>query len=296
MRHPATVVLPDPRVAARRTVLAVGAALLAAGGRTLPADASAVAPLRIAGTGGAIATVRALAEAYCRRDPAAAELRILPNLGTSGGIAATLEGAADIALAARPPTDAERAAGARHTPYARTPVAFATRKHGAAALALALPDAARIYAGEVLEWPDGTPIRIVRRPVNDSDTITLAAASPAVARALALAQHRPGLVTAGTDQDNADALEAVPGSFGAVTLAQFLSERRRLALFALDGVEPSPEAVAAGRYPLSKVFGFVTRAEPAPAAAAFMAFVAGPEGAAILAGLGQEPVNGGGGA
>ena len=114
-----------------------------------------------------------------------------------------------------------------------------------------------------------------------------------MARAVAAAQRRPGLVTAGTDQDKADALEAVHGSFGAITLAQFLSEGRRLALLALDGVDPSPGAVAAGRYPLSKTFCFVTRAEAAPAAAAFMAFVAGPEGGALLAGLGQEPVRGG---
>ncbi len=136
----------------------------------------------------------------------------------------------------------------------------------------------------------------MRRPASDSATVALAAASPAMARAVAAAQRRPGLITAGTDQDNADALEAVHGSFGAVTLAQFLSERRRLALFALDGVEPTPEAVAAGRYPLSKTFYFIVRAEPAPAAAAFMAFAAGPEGGAVLAGFGQEPVRGGGGA
>jgi phosphate transport system substrate-binding protein len=248
--------------------------------------------MRIAGTGGAIGTVRALVEAHRRRDPAAAEPAFLPNLGTTGGVAAVLEGAADIALAARPPTDAERAAGARHVPYARTPLAFATKAGGAAVRGVTLDDVARIYAGETAEWPDGTPIRVLRRPASDTDTTALAAASPAMARALAAAQRRPGLVTAGTDQDNADALEAVHGSFGAVTLAQFMSERRRLALFALDGVAPTPEAVAAGRYPLSKTF-FITRAQPVPAAAAaFMAFVAGPEGAAVLAGLGQEPVGG----
>ena len=83
------------------------------------------------------------------------------------------------------------------------------------------------------------------------------------------------------------------GSFGAITLAQFLSEGRRLTLLALDGVEPTPRAMAEGRYPLSTTFRFVTRAEAVPAAAAFMGFVAGPEGGAVLAGLGQEPVSGG---
>ena len=288
MRDPVDAA-PNPRWAGRRTVLVAAAALVAAG-RAPSARASKAQPVRIGGTGGAIGTVRALAEAQRRRDPAAAELQLLPNLGTSGGIAAVLEGAADIALAARLPTDAERAAGARHTPYARTPFAFATRAGGAAVRAVALDDVARIYAGELAEWPGGAPIRVVRRPASDSDTLTLEAVSPAMARAVTAAQRRPGLVTAGTDQDNADALEAVHGSFGAITLAQFLSEGRKLALFALDGVEPTPDAVAAGRYPLSKTFCFVTRSEPAPEAAAFMAFVAGPEGGAVLAGLGQEPV------
>ncbi len=293
MRDPATAALPNPRGAARRTVFFAAAALLAAG-RASPACASGGPPVRIGGTGGAVGTVRVLAEAHRRRDPAAAELRVLPNLGTSGGIAAVLEGAADIALTARPPTDAERTAGARHAPYARTPLAFATRAGGSTrAVAVAIADVARIYAGELADWPDGGPIRVVRRPATDSSTLTLAAVSPAMARAVAASLRRPGLVTAGTDQDNADALEAVHGSFGAITLAQFLSEKRRLSLFALDGVEPTADAVVAGRYPLSKTFCFVTRTEPSPAAAAFMGFVAGPEGGAVLAGLGQEPVDAG---
>ena len=293
MRDHANAAFADPREPGRRTALAAAAAALLATGRAFPARASG-GSLRIAGTGSAMSTVRALAEAHHRRDPAAAELRFLPNLGTSGGIAAVLEGAADIALAARPPTDAERAAGVRDTAYARTPLAFATKAGGAAARATAMADVVRIYAGELAEWPDGAPIRVVRRPPSDSAALTLAAAkAAAMAAALAAAQRRPGLVTAGTDQDNADALETVHGSFGAITLAQFLSEGRRLALFALDGVEPTPHAVAEGRYTLSTTFRFVTRAEAVPAAAAFMGFVAGPEGGAVLAGLGQEPVGGG---
>lgn len=290
MRDPANAACPNPFWAGRRMALAAAAALFATG--RAPSALASSGPVRIGGTGGALGTVRVLAEAYRRRDPAAAAaLLLLPNLGTSGGIAAVLEGAADIALAARPPTDAERVAGARHTPYARTPFAFATGA-GGAVRAVALDDVVRIYAGELAKWPGGAPIRIVRRPARDSDTLTLEAVSPAMARAVAAAGRRPGLVTAGNDQDNADALEAVQGSFGAITLAQFLSEERRLALLALDGVEPTPAAVAAGRYPLAKTFCFVTRAEPAPAVAAFMAFVAGPEGGAVLAGLGQEPVGG----
>lgn len=273
-------------------MLAAAATLIAAG-RTLPARASSARLVRITGTGSAMGTVRELAEAHRRRSPAVAEVQFLPNLGTTGGIAAVLEGAADVALAARPLKDAERAAGAREVAYARTPLAFATKAGGPALRAVAMDDVVRIYAGELAEWPDGKPIRVVRRPSSDMGYIALAAASPAMADALAAAQRRPGLVTAGTDQDNAEALETVHGSFGAITLAQFLSERRRLTLLALDGVEPTPRAVAEGRYPLSVTFRFVTRAEPAPAAAAFMEFAAGPDGGAILAGLGQEPIGGG---
>ena len=278
----------------RRGLLAAVAFLTASAAARTGCGAAQAGTIFIAGTGGAIGTMRVLAEACRGRHLAAApEIRFLPNLGTTGGIAAALEGTADIALAGRPPTERERAAGARARAYARTPFAFAVHPE-VSVRAIALEDAIRIYAGELLAWPDGTPIRLVRRPPSDSDTAALVAISPAMARAVEAAQRRLGLVNAATDQDSADALEAIRGSFGTITLAQFLAERRRLTLLALDGVEPSTEALAARRYPLAKTFYAVTREEPAPAVAAFLDFLAGPEARAVLARLGQEPVSRGG--
>lgn len=48
------------------------------------------------------------------------------------------------------------------------------------------------------------------------------------------------------------------------------------AVLVLDGVEPGPQALAAGRYPLAKAFRFVARGEPSAAAAALMRFVSAP--------------------
>jgi phosphate transport system substrate-binding protein len=289
MLDPADTAPAAPRETGRRTALAAAAAAATffSGRRAPAARASGAAAVRIAGTGGALGAMRALVEAHRRSDPSAAAVRFLPNFGSSGGISAVLEGEADLALTARPPTGAERAAGALYRAYARTPFAFATHE-GTPVRSLALADAVRIYAGDLAEWPDGSPVRLVRRPFNDTDTTVLRGLSQAMAQAVDAAQRRPGLITAGNDHENADALEAVRGSFGGVALSQVLAERRRLVLLALEGVEPGLEALAAGRYPLAKTFGFVTRGEPSAAAAALMDFVAGPEGGAALAVLGQE--------
>lgn len=148
----------------------------------------------------------------------------------------------------------------------------------------------RIYGGTLRDWPDGTPIRLVRRPPQEADNIVLRAISPAMDRAVEAARRRPGITTAATDQDNAEALQAIPGSFGAITLAQFRTELPRLTLLNLDGVEPSLGRLVAGHYPIAKTFYAVVPAAATPGAARFLAFLAGPEARAILDGLGQVPV------
>lgn len=250
--------------------------------------------LTLAGNGGAMGAMRRLAEAYRVREPAL-EVRFLPNLGTSGGINAALEGTIGVALAARPANERERTAGARSVAYARTPFAFAVDP-AVSVRDVTMAEVGRILSGEMVAWPDGTRIRPIRRPHNDTDTHLLATISPAMARSVELLMRRPGVTTAGNDQDNADALESVVGAFGAITLAQQQTERRRVALLALDGMPPSVAAMVAGRYTLAKTLHAVTRGAPAPVVAGFLDFVFGADGRDILAASGHEPISGAGAA
>lgn len=287
---PAPLASPSRGTTTRRAVL-LTAAILSASAGAARGGTAAGSPMTVtvAGTGSAHGTMLRLGAALQRHNPLLA-MRLLPNLvGTSGAITAMLEGVVDVAIAGRPPNERERAAGARSHAYARTPFVFVAHP-SVPVSAITLDDVVRIYAGTLQDWPDGKPIRLVRRPFNDSDIINLRAISPAMDRAVEASLRRPGLTTAANDQDNAGALEAIPGSFGGFTLAQFQTDLPRLTLLTLDGVEPSPETLAAGRYPLAKTFYAVVPALPRPGAARFLAFLAGPEARAVLAGLGQTPV------
>ncbi|MBX9700218.1 MAG: substrate-binding domain-containing protein [Acetobacteraceae bacterium] len=251
------------------------------------ARAEAGGIVRVAGNGGAMGAMRQLASAHADRTPGA-EMRFVPNLGSSGGIAALLAGVVDLAVAARSTNERERIAGAVCTAYARTPICFATHPGVADITSLTPDDAARILSGDQSQWPDGSPIRPVRRPHNDAMTLALSAASPTMQRAMERLQRRPGITTAGNDQDNAEALESVRGAFGAITLAQHLTERRRLRLLTLDAVEPTAAALAEGRYPLAITLYAVVRADASPATVAFQEFLLGADGAAGLRATGHD--------
>jgi phosphate transport system substrate-binding protein len=72
-----------------------------------------------------------------------------------------------------------------------------------------------------------------------------------------------------------------------ISLAQMLSERRRLKPLALDGIEGTVEALRAGTYPHAKTLALVTKPQPAPLVEIFLQFVRSAEGQRILASSGH---------
>lgn len=236
--------------------------------------------IRIGGTGGALATMQLLGEAYARTRPGI-QIIIVPALGSGGGIKAALAGAIQIAVSARPLTDAEIKAGAVAVEYGRTPFVFATantnRSPGLTQQALV-----DIYAGRTERWPDGTRIRLVLRPAGDSDSDMINSMSAAMRDALAAAGKRKGMALAVTDQDAADSLEKIPGALGTSTLAQILAEQRKLKALRLDNVEPNAQSIANGSYPYYKQLFMVTTPKTSPVARQFIAFVQSPAGHEIL--------------
>jgi len=244
--------------------------------------------LRITGTGGAIGGMRLLAEAFRKAEPGV-DVIILPSIGSSGGIRAAIAGRLDIGLSARPAGPEEMAQGARQTAYARTALVFAVHpdvKRSGTTLA----EVVEIYAGRKTTWDDGSALRLILRPTFDTDTISLRDMSPEMAYAVEQSQKREGLIVATTDQNSADAIERTRGSFGTVTLALVVSEKRRIRVLSLSGVKPTMKSVRDGTYPCTKTFYMVTRPTPSPAAGKFIRFVRSPEGKAILSRVGHVPL------
>ena len=96
------------------------------------------------------------------------------------------------------------------------------------------------------------------------------------------AEQRKGMAFMVTDQEAANAIENVPGALGPSTLALLLSEKRALKAPALDGVVPSAQTVANGRYPLNRQMLIVTGPKTPPEARAFVAFVRSAAGREVL--------------
>ena len=246
------------------------------------------AELALGGTGGSLGTMRMLGEAFAKANPGTT-VKVLPSLGSGGGIKAVLAGAIGIGLSSRSLKQKERDAGARAHPYGKSALVFATERNNPE-VGVTTGQLIEIYSGVQKRWPGGMPIRIVLRPNTDSDTIALRRHIPSLGPALDAAQARPGIPVAFTAQAAADRLQRLPGGLGTTMLALILSENRPLKALSLDGVAPTPEAMADGSYGMTKTYSIVTGPAPGESAKRFIAFVYSDEGAAILRRTGYLPL------
>ena len=254
--------------------------------------APAAAKIRIGGSGGALATLQILADAFKKVTPYATVV-VIPSLGSSGGIKAALAGAIDLAVISRPLREAERDQGAVATDYARTPFVFATAATTKASVSsITQRELLSIYSGDTKTWPDGSVLRLVLRPTEDSDTELTKSLSPAMHRAVETAQARAGLLIEITDQANAHSLQTIPGALGTSTLAQIMSEKLALQPLALDGVVPSLQTLNDGSYRYFKTFSLVSAPKTTPLVQQFIAFVQSPVGKQILEKNGHSQVTG----
>lgn len=247
---------------------------------------AAAEEIRIGGTGNALGTMRLLCEAFVQVHPEIKPI-VLSSIGTSGAIKAVSKGAIDIGLSSRPLTQEESSNGLSATEYARSPTVFAVQARNKTT-SVTVKQVAAIYSGELSTWPDGTVIRPVLRQPGDDNTRQIKSLSTEIEKSLVIAEKRPGQIFASTDQDAADKMESIPGSLGVTTIALIRSEKRNLRALALDGIEPSPENVMSGRYPMVKEFNFVLPKEPGLAVQEFLKFVRSPQGRKVLEQNGHE--------
>ena len=266
----------------RATILWSGRAIvLAAAIFTLLATATATAEeIKIGGTGNALGAMQLLGVAFGQQNPDM-KVTVLPSLGSSGAVKAVPKGAIDIGLSSRPLTEDEAKRGAISVEYARTPLVFAAPTISKVT-AITTEQLVDIYSGKRLNWPDGSPIRLVLRQPGDDNTRQIRNISPAMENALSVAEQRPGMPFAMTDQEAADKIENTPSALGVTTLALILSENRRLRALTLDGVEPTATNAASGSYPHHKRLFLITLPEPSAAVQRFTAFIRSPSGREIL--------------
>jgi phosphate transport system substrate-binding protein len=248
-----------PKHTRRMVAFGMGAALV-------PTWATAAAPpdgafpgaaIRVGGTG---AGVDALAQVFAGDTGDRLALTVVPSLGSTGGIKALLAGVLDAALIARALKPEEEARGLRAVEVFRSPLVWAVSPRTPAG-ALKSRDLIAIYDGQFKVWSDGVAVRPVLRPEGDTDHDAVQAWHPELCRVMTQALRRPGMRVALTDGEAVENIEQIAGAIGSATLGLVLQRRGGLRALEIDGVAPSVQALAAGRWRPHKLFRVVTTAQ-----------------------------------
>jgi phosphate transport system substrate-binding protein len=240
--------------------------------------------LRIDGSPGVAPLVAALIAPYMKSHPSA-PVTIGTELGSSARIAALAEGRIDIAMASHGvDTAALRARGIVAHEIARTAVVFAV---GGDVMRTSVTSVVvcDIYSGRLGNWADQLGIVPLMRPAAEVDAEVAIAAIPCL-KGLTMA---PSVMVIERPDDMAAEIASRRGAFGLTSLPYVERSNHRLRALAFDGVAPTPENVANGRYTMIRRAYLLTRAEPEANVRMFLEFVRGAEGARVLRANGAVP-------
>jgi phosphate transport system substrate-binding protein len=219
------------------------------------ASAGSKETLIITGSGSDIGTMILMAKGFQKKHPSVT-VQVLPSVGSTGGIKAINEDKIDIALSNRPLKPEEWSAKIIEEPYGRTAFIFGVQNSNPAG-GFTLAEIEEIYATKRKTWPDGTPIRLILRPVNDYFSVFLASINPGIKSASEKAHSIPGVFIGGTDQEAAMQIEKTPGSFGTTGLSLISSEKRKIKALSVDGTAPTLFNVSAGKYPYAMTLSLI---------------------------------------
>ena len=229
-------------------------------------------PLVIGGSGTDLGTFRLLAETFIQSNPSV-EIKILPSMGSSGGVKALKHGMLDLVLTSRALKDKETSHELISVHYASTPLVFAvadtSKQHN-----INTDQVLKIYTGALKHWPDGSVVRPVLRPSTDSDTKIVLDSLIECKKCFYQAYQRRELPVAITDQESADMIGDIPGGLGTSTLALILSENKPIKALTLNNVAASAHNLKNKTYPMYKKLYLVYKRQPGnPNLSAFLSFL-----------------------
>lgn len=243
--------------------------------------------IRIGGAGSGLGAMKILAESFEKSHPGTT-IKILPSLGSSGGIKALLHGALDLAISGRVLKAEEMKEGAFAAEYARTPFVFVVNRN-VKKVDVTTRELEMIYKRQLLKWPDGSRLRLVLRPTGDTDTMIVKSISREMEQAVNVSNSQSEMILAVTDQEALDAVAKIPGALGGTTLTQIETEKHPVHVLSFNGIKPTLGAMAQGSYPLAKPLFIVSTDKTSSMVKQFIQFAHSAKGRAILTASGAVP-------
>lgn len=159
-------------------------------------------------------------------------------------------------MSARSLKPEERIPGIIEETYGRTAFIFGVQESNPIE-GLRLTEIEEIYAGKRRTWSDGTPVRMILRPLSDAYSAFLGGINPGMKSASEQAHSIPGVFVGMTDHEAALQIERMPGSFGTTSTAIVTAERLKIKALSVDGVLPTLPNVSAGKYPYTMMMSVV---------------------------------------
>ena len=250
--------------------------------------------LVIAGSTTVTPLMRVLQETYMNATTTHIDIQ---EIGTSGGINATLDGISDIAMASRSLTADEQARGLNPVPIAMDGVAVIVH-HTNPVDNLTLTQIEGIFRGEIRNWSEvgghDAPITVVSRELGSGMRTTFESFSN-VRETFYINGHDVwisavyphALVSSGTG----GVLNAVSGNTNAIGYLTTGIENPLIRPVAINGVRFSVETAQDGTYPFANVFYLGLMSDPSPASTAFVQWILSEEGQQTVADAEFVPIN-----
>lgn len=253
------------------------------------AAAPAVADdLAIPGSGNAEYVLGRLAEAF-NAGQNRHRIIIPPSSGTAGALRDVSEGSAALGRVGRALSAEESGRGLTYLPLGREPVVVVAGA-GVTARHITATQLVDVYRGRITDWQalGGAPgpIRAIGREASDASRQAL----QQIIRPLADVQFAASVKMVNLDPQLIELLDRYPTSLGILNRSALAACKTKVVFLALDGVEPTPDNFASGRYAAGIEFGLIYRNGRLPAAGrAFVDFVTSAEGVRILSAHGVIP-------
>ena len=206
-----------------------------------------------------------------------------PSSGTAGALRDVGEGLSTLGRVGRPLKEEERAKGFVYLPLGRDPVVVVGGA-GVTVRAISWTQLVEVFAGNVTNWQElggsSAPVRVVGREQSDTSRQALMA----VNKAFREVSYGSRLKMVHLDPQLIELIDRYPTSLSYINRSNLPLFKTRVVPLALEGVEPTPENVEKGKYPVWIEFGLIYKESQGMSAAAkaFVEFVRSPEGVRML--------------